>query len=53
MKKKQHGKLYLFMGILLVIVAVLGIFFKSVQPENEAPGEKICASQKRGCFLSL
>ena len=36
MKKKQHGKLYLFMGVLLVIVAVLGIFFKSVQPENEA-----------------
>ena len=46
MKKKQHGKLYLFMGVLLVIVAVLGIFFKSVQPENEAHKETVRLDRK-------
>ena len=46
MKKKQHGKLYLFMGVLLVIVAVLGIFFKSVQPENEAHKETVRLAKK-------
>ena len=46
MKKKQHGKLYLFMGVLLVIVAVLGIFFKWVQPENEAHKETVRLAKK-------
>ena len=46
MQKKQHGKLYLFMGVLLVIVAVLGIFFKSVQPENEAHKEAVRLAKK-------
>ena len=46
MQKKQHGKLYLFMGVLLAIVAVLGIFFKSVQPENEAHKEAVRLAKK-------
>ena len=46
MQKKQHGKLYLFMGVLLAIVAVLGIFFKSVQPENEAHKEAVRMEKK-------
>ena len=46
MQKKQHGKLYLFMGVLLAMVAVLGIFFKSVQPENEAHKEEVRLAKK-------
>ena len=46
MQKKQHGKLYLFMGVLLAMVAVLGIFFKSVQPENEAHKEAVRLAKK-------
>lgn len=34
------------MGVLLVIVAVLGIFFKSVQPENEAHKETVRLAKK-------
>lgn len=34
------------MGVLLAIVAVLGIFFKSVQPENEAHKEAVRLAKK-------